>query len=229
MLPELLTLFHVLSGTLCVGAGGIAFLAPKGRPVHRAAGTVFLVSMLATALSGAVIGVLEPARLLITAFAGLLAAYLVLTGWRTARWRTGRPGGFEWVALVAILAGTAGLATLAVLALQAETGRLLGFAGEDYAMLAMMSALGAVADLTLLVRGPLSPRHRIARHLWRMGLAFFIAVGSFFTGPGARVFPEALRESGLLSLPEGLTALLILLFLVRTLLKRSRRDPGAAS
>jgi hypothetical protein len=33
----------------------------------------------------------------------------------------------------------------------------------------------------------------------------------------------------LLSLPEGLTALLILLFLVRTLLKRSRRDPGAAS
>jgi hypothetical protein len=229
MLPELLTLFHVLSGTLCVGAGGIAFLAPKGRPVHRAAGTVFLVSMLATALSGAVIGILEPDRLLITAFAGLLAAYLVLTGWRTARWRTGRPGGFEWVALVAILAGTAGLATLAVLALQAETGRLLGFAGEDYAMLAMMSALGAVADLTLLVRGPLSPRHRIARHLWRMGLAFFIAVGSFFTGPGARVFPEALRESGLLSLPEGLTALLILLFLVRTLLKRSRRDPGAAS
>lgn len=229
MLPELLTLFHVLSGTLCVGAGGTAFLAPKGRPVHRAAGTVFLVSMLATALSGAVIGVLEPTRLLITAFAGLLAAYLVLTGWRTARWRTGRPGGFEWVALVAILAGTAGLATLAVLALQTETGRLLGFAGEDYAMLAMMSALGAVADLTLLIRGPLSPRHRIARHLWRMGLAFFIAVGSFFTGPGARVFPEALRESGLLSLPEGLTALLILLFLVRTLLKRSRRDPGAAS
>jgi hypothetical protein len=229
MLPELLTLFHVLSGTLCVGAGGTAFLAPKGRPVHRAAGTVFLVSMLATALSGAVIGILEPDRLLITAFAGLLAAYLVLTGWRTARWRTGRPGGFEWVALVAILAGTAGLATLAVLALQTETGRLLGFAGEDYAMLAMMSALGAVADLTLLIRGPLSPRHRIARHLWRMGLAFFIAVGSFFTGPGARVFPEALRESGLLSLPEGLTALLILLFLVRTLLKRSRRDPGAAS
>jgi hypothetical protein len=229
MLPELLTLFHVLSGTLCVGAGGIAFLAPKGRPVHRAAGTVFLVSMLATALSGAVIGILEPDRLLITAFAGLLAAYLVLTGWRTARWRTGRPGGFEWVALVAILAGTAGLATLAVLALQTETGRLLGFAGEDYAMLAMMSALGAVADLTLLIRGPLSPRHRIARHLWRMGLAFFIAVGSFFTGPGARVFPEALRESGLLSLPEGLTALLILLFLVRTLFKRSRRDPGAAS
>ncbi|WP_323762992.1 hypothetical protein [Maricaulis sp.] len=229
MLPELLTLFHILSGTLCVGAGGTAFLAPKGKPVHRAAGTVFLVSMLATTLSGAVIGLLDPERLLITAFAGLLGAYLVLTGWRTARWRTSRPGGFEWTALVAILAGTAGLVTLAVLALQTETGRLLGFAGEDYAMLAMMSALGAVADLTLLVRGPLSPRHRIARHLWRMGLAYFIAVGSFFTGPGARVFPEPVRESGLLSAPEGLTALLILLFLVRTLFKRSRRHPGEAS
>ena len=229
MLPELLTLFHILSGTLCVVAGGAAFLAPKGKPVHRAAGTVFLVSMLATALSGAVIGILEPERLLITAFAGLLAAYLVLTGWRAARWRTHRPGGFEWVALAAILAGTGGLMTLGALALQTETSRLLGFAAEDYLMLAMMSALGAITDLTLLLRGPLSPRHRIARHLWRMGLAYFIAVGSFFTGPGARVFPEALRDSGLLSAPEGLTALLILVFLVRTLFRRSRRHERVES
>ncbi|WP_417487411.1 hypothetical protein [Maricaulis sp.] len=229
MTPELLTLFHVLTGTLCVAAGGMAFLAPKGKSIHRAAGSLFLVSMLATALSGAVIGLLDPERLLITAFAGLLAAYLVLTGWRTARWRTHRPGAFEWTALAAILFGLAGLTTLAVMAFQTETGRLFGFAAEDYLMLAMMTAMGAIADLTLLVRGPVSPRHRIARHLWRMGLAYFIAVGSFFTGPGARVFPEALRESGLLSLPEGLTALLILLFLARTLLKRSRRHPGTAS
>ncbi|MFY0638617.1 hypothetical protein [Maricaulis maris] len=229
MPSELLTLLHILSGTACVGAGGVAFLAPKGKPLHRAAGTVFLVSMLATALSGAVIGILEPGRLLITAFAGLLAAYLVLTGWRTARWTTLRPGGFEWVALTAILAGTIGLSTLGALALQSEAGRFLGFAAEDYLMLAVMSALGAVADLTLLARGLVSRPHRIARHLWRMGLAYFIAVGSFFTGPGARVFPEALRESGLLSAPEGLTALLILVFLVRTLAKRPRRHPGAAS
>jgi uncharacterized membrane protein len=230
MLPEMLVLFHVLSGTLCVGAGCAAFLAPKGESVHRAAGKLFLVSVLATALSGAVIGLLEPDRLLITAFAGLLAAYLVLTGWRTARWRTSRPGRFEWIALAAILAGTGGLLTLGVLALQTETGRLLGFVADDYLMLAMMSALGAVADLSLLVRRPLSPRHRIARHLWRMGLAYFIAVGSFFTGPGARVFPEAVRDSGLLSVPEGLTALLILIFLVRTLMGRwSRRREEAAS
>lgn len=229
MLPDLLTLFHILSGTLCVAAGGTAFLAPKGQPVHRAAGSVFLASMLATALSGAVMGIVEPGRLLITAFAGLLAAYLVLTGWRTARWTAGRPGGFEWVALAAILAGTGGLSTLGALALQADIGRLLGFAAEDYLMLAIMSGLGAIADLTLLVRGPLSSRHRVARHLWRMGLAYFIAVGSFFTGPGARVFPEAVRESGLLSAPEGLTALLILVFLIRTLFRRSRRHEGAGS
>ncbi|WP_297730755.1 hypothetical protein [uncultured Maricaulis sp.] len=229
MLPELLILFHVLTGTLCVGAGGAAFLAPKGKRLHRAAGTLFLVSMLATSLSGAVIGILDPERLLITAFAGLLAAYLVLTGWRAARWRSHRPGVFEWTALATILVGLTGLAALAVMAFQSETGRLLGFAADDYLMLAMMTAIGAVADLTLLVRGPVSPHHRIARHLWRMGLAYFIAVGSFFTGPGARIFPEALRESGLLSLPEGLTALLILGFLVRTLIKRSRRQTGAAS
>ena len=224
---SLLALAHILTGTLAVLGGAAAFIAPKGRRIHRAGGSVFFFSMLATAASGAGIGLMEPDRLLITAFAGVLAGYLVLTGWRAARWREGEAGWPEHAALAAILAVIAGLVSLGVLALQSETGRALGFAAEDYFMLAVMSGLGAVCDLTLLVRKRLSDRQRVARHLWRMGLAYFIAVGSFFTGPGAAVFPEALRESGLLAAPEGATALLILFFLARTLFNRPRRKADA--
>jgi hypothetical protein len=220
---SLLTLAHILTGTLAVIGGAAAFLAPKGRPVHRAGGSLFFGGMLASAATGAWLGLLEPERLLITAFAGLLAAYLVLTGWRAARWTDGRPGGLEFIAFAAILATIAGLVGLGVTGLQAEDGRALGFAAENYFMLAIMAGLGGASDIALLVRRRLSDRQRVARHLWRMGLAYFIAVGSFFTGPGASVFPLAVRESGLLSAPEGITALLILFFLARTLFNRPRR------
>ena len=80
------------------------------------------------------------------------------------------------------------------------------------------------SDITLVFRKRMSDRRRIARHLWRMGLAFFIAVGSAFTGPGASVFPEALRASGMLALPEAVTAVLILFWLVRTVFHRPRLE-----
>lgn len=226
MLSDPLMLTHIATGTLCVAGGAVAFIAPKGRPVHRAGGTVFFYTMLIASISGAVLGLLEPERLLITAFAGVLGSYLVLTGWATARWSQSKAGAqagvLELVAALLIAANLSVLIALGVTALNAPDGVFLGFMADFYFMLAAMCGLGLVFDLTLLVRKTLSDRARIARHLWRMGLAYFIAVGSFFTGPGARVFPEALRESGLLSLPEAITIILILFWLVRTLFNRPR-------
>lgn len=223
MLPDPIILTHILSGTLCVAGGALAFIAPKGRCVHRAGGTVFFYAMLIASVSGAVLGLLEPERLLITAFAGVLGAYLVVTGWATARWAGRAAGTLEVISGSAIAATMAALIALGLTAMSNADGVYLGFLAEYYFMLAAMAGLGLVFDLSLLLRHGLSDRQRIARHLWRMGLAYFIAVGSFFTGPGARVFPEALRESGLLSLPEGITAVLILFWLARTLFNRPRR------
>lgn len=223
MLPDPIILTHILSGTLCVAGGALAFIAPKGRRVHRAGGTVFFYAMLIASVSGAVLGLLEPERLLITAFAGVLGAYLVVTGWATARWTGCAAGTLEVISGSAIAATMAALTALGLTAMSNADGVYLGFLAEYYFMLAAMAGLGLVFDLSLLLRHGLSDRQRIARHLWRMGLAYFIAVGSFFTGPGARVFPEALRESGLLSLPEGITAVLILFWLARTLFNRPRR------
>ena len=48
--------------------------------------------------------------------------------------------------------------------------------------------------------GPLQGKHRIARHLWRMCVAMFIATGSFFMGQ-AKVFPEEIRILPVLGAP----------------------------
>ena len=59
-----------------------------------------------------------------------------------------------------------------------------------------------------------------------MCIGFFIAAGSAFTGPGASAFPEAVRDSGILSLPELIIVLLMFLWLWKTL-RPSQRVVGA--
>jgi hypothetical protein len=119
------------------------------------------------------------------------------------------------VSLANLLNG-ASLLTLGILATQADSGRYLGFAAPSYFVLFAMTVLAAVGDISLMFRKALSRTHKVARHLWRMCLSFFIAAGSAFTGPGAAVFPDVIRESGLLSLPELLIILALIFWLAHT-------------
>jgi hypothetical protein len=57
--------------------------------------------------------------------------------------------------------------------------------------------LAGLLDLNSILRAPLSQRQRVARHLWRMCIAFFIATGSFFLGQ-QDVLPAAVRGSPVL-------------------------------
>lgn len=101
---------------------------------------------------------------------------------------------------------------------QGQTGgELFGFAAEDYFLLSGMAIIAVFGDASLIFRKSLSDKHRIARHLWRMCLGFFIAAGSAFTRPGASAFPEAVRDSGVLSLPELLIFVALVFWLARTL------------
>lgn len=214
---------HIGLGAAAVAAGAAALAAPKGRPIHVGAGRVFAVAMGGAAALGAVLGLANPESLYITFHAGVLALTLILSGWLSARMRSGRLSR----AMIAIgLVNAANAAGLIVAGFQAQAspnGLLLGFAAEDYFFLAGMAGVATAGDASLLFRKTLSPRHHIARHLWRMGLGFFIAAGSAFTGPGAGAFPEAVRQSGVLALPELAIAALILFWLALTLLKRGPR------
>ena len=70
-----------------------------------------------------------------------------------------------------------------------------------------------------MLTGRLEGAQRIARHLWRMCFALFVASGSFFLGQ-AQVFPKPVRIYPLLAIPALLPLLLMLYWLARVLFTR---------
>lgn len=219
---QVLLFMHIGTGALAVLAGAWALIARKGAMPHRRSGQVFAVSMGLSAASGAGVAALLPGQL-ITLLAGLLTVYLIATGVLAAR--RGRET-FPWpdaiLAMVGLgLAGAMG--AMAVLANADPAGTFQGYPVAAYGFLGGIAAIGAVSDGVRLVkwRIPMERRARISRHLWRMSVAFFIAAGSAFTGPGASAFPDWLRESGVLSIPEPAILLVMLFWLVRLRLRRA--------
>lgn len=228
-LLDVVTPLHIGLGAAAVAAGAVALAAAKGRSIHVGAGRVFAVTMGGSATLGALLGLVKPESFYITFNAGVLALTLILSGWLSARMRSDPSS----PAMIVIgLLNTANAAGLIVAGLQAKAspeGLLFGFGAADYFFLAGMAGVAATADASFLFRKTLSSRHRIARHLWRLGLGFFIAAGSAFTGPGAGAFPDPVRQSGMLALPELVIIALILFWLARTLLKRRPQTARSTS
>jgi hypothetical protein len=209
------TAAHITSGTTAVVAGAIAFAARKGAASHVNAGRVFTAAMGFSSVFGAGLGLIKFETFYITFHAGVLGVTLVVSGWILARVRTGHRGGV-FVAIVCVnFLNAVGLVAAGFCALAAPEHILRGFAAADYFFLAGITYFALVNDLVILLHKTLSEKHRIAQHVWRMCIGFFIAAGSAFTGPGASIFPEFVRNSGVLSLPELMIILLMLFWLFR--------------
>ena len=82
-------------------------------------------------------------------------------------------------------------------------------------------SLTALVDARMLLSRSIPWSHRIARHLWRMCFALWIATASFFLGQ-ADEFPEALRIMPLLCTPVLLVLLLMFYWLARVLFTQWR-------
>ncbi|MCF2904957.1 hypothetical protein L0666_08150 [Octadecabacter sp. CECT 8868] len=224
---DIIALFaHVTLGTLAVIVGAIALGSRKGRSLHISAGRVFVLSMGLASVLGAILGALKYETFWITFHAGILGATLVASGVLAVRIRA-RAAKRLFIA-VAVVNGL-NAATLFFAGWYATTlpdARLFGFAAEDYFFLFGMAAIASGGDVRMVFGTTISSKHRIAQHLLRMCIGFFIAAGSAFTGPGASVFPDAVQNSGLLSLPE-LTIILLMLFWLWKTLRQPR--PMAAN
>ena len=93
-------------------------------------------------------------------------------------------------------------------------------------MFGSIGLIGAAFDARLLLAGTLRGGHRLARHLWRLGFALWIATMSFFLGQ-PRVFPDFLRQNvGLRAIPVLVVALVVGYWLVRVLRKRRAAAPA---
>jgi hypothetical protein len=207
---------HVAAGLLALVAGAVALYAPKGRALHRRSGRVFAGAMLLMTTSAVVLAAFlrpNPGNVI----AGTLTCYLVLTG-VLAVLRTRRPPraavfGLMLVALAVGLAATA----LGLEARSRPGGAIDGIPAAVFFMFATVGTVAGLLDARLLIAGGLDARPRLARHLWRMGYAMWIATLSFFLGQ-ADVFPQAVRASGVLALPVLLVTATVLYWVVRVAL-----------
>ena len=66
----------------------------------------------------------------------------------------------------------------------------------------------------MLVRGGISGTQRIARHLWRMCFALFVASASIFLAR-QQLFPTLLRKTGVLFFLTVLPLILMIFWLIR--------------
>lgn len=186
MNPEVV--LHAAAGALGLASGALALIARKGEPVHRVAGTVFFGAMLTTAVSAVILALLKDEHT--NAIAGALTVYFIVTSWVTVKRPERGAGGVEAIAMLCAAAGSAAAFYLAYDSVQKGTA-LLG--GLPFYIFSAVAALCAVLDLSVILRRGLAGRQRIARHLWRMCLGFFIAVASVFPGQ-IQFFPEALQN-----------------------------------
>jgi uncharacterized membrane protein len=206
---------HILAGLIGLVSGAVALYAAKGAKLHRKSGMIFVYAMLVVAITGTVMGALiaEMAAVL----PGMLTFYLVLSSLLTVR----RPVVLKshWIDLGVTLVGlTVGIASVrfGVEALSGTSGSTEAGLAFMYFLFGMVALLAVLGDIRVILARGIKGAHRIARHLWRMCFALLLASISLFLGQ-PQVFPEPLRNSGLLSIPVLLVLLLMFYWLARVL------------
>jgi peptidoglycan/LPS O-acetylase OafA/YrhL len=208
-------LLHIIGGLVGLTSGAVALSAPKGGNLHRKSGMIFVYAMLVLSTSGAVMAALKPER--ISVIAGMLTFYLVITALLTVRRR--EPGSNWMDASTMVFALLVGLLSI-TFAIQGLSGTDAEYTpiGFIFGIVALLAGFG---DIRMMLARSLLWAQRIARHLWRMCFALWIAAASFFLGQSDE-FPEALRIMPLLCTPVLLVLLLMFYWLARVLFTQWR-------
>jgi hypothetical protein len=169
-------------------------MVKKGGTIHRRSGLLFVYAMLVMGVSAAILG---------NVGGGLMAVYFVVTALTTVRPASPWTRGLNIAALIVVL----GLATLDILggvkAFNSPKGNLNGVPFVMLFFLAAIMILAAIGDLRVMRFGVPRGGPRLARHLWRMCFALFIAAGSFFSirERVAKILPEPFTSGPVRALP----------------------------
>lgn len=193
---------HIVAGGLAIILGGVALLASKGAWLHRRSGRLFVYAMLTMGISGSILAMrksLTDGNII----GGLVSAYFVVTALTSVRPAAAWTRRFNLAALLVVISlalfnFASGLKALAM------PDRAIN--GVPFFMMFFMGtvlAFAAAGDIRLMRLGTLRAGPRIARHLWRMCFALFIAAGSFFSirERVAKVLPDPFTTPMMRALP----------------------------
>lgn len=212
---------HILAGSLGIVSGFIALYATKGRRLHRRVGMVFVCAMLTTSLFGVTIAAVRGVAPAVNIPAALLTAYLVVTALTTVRPALPAYRWYDAGLMLVALGVTLASLTFAFQAF-ANGGMRNGMPAFPFVMFGVAGLLATTGDVRMIRSGALTGAYRLARHLWRMCFALFIAALSFFIGQ-ARVFPEPIRIRPVLALPVLAVLVTMFYWLWRVRIRRSFR------
>jgi hypothetical protein len=217
---------HIVAGLVSLVAGFMALYSTKGAPLHRRAGMAFAVAMMVMTSSALLMAVfMAPNRG--NQVAATLTFYLVATSLLTVR-RTVAQSRHLLAGFMVVAAGVGlyGMA-LGFEALGNANGAVDKIPAPPLFMFGVVALLGAALDARMLLAGHIEGKHRLARHLWRMTYALWIATTSAFLGQ-ARQIPEEYRDFRLLAIPVLLVTIALVYWLVRVLRGRRLPAPRAA-
>ena len=197
---------HIAAGGLAIVLGAVALSVKKGGTLHRRSGLLFVYAMLVMGTSASIMG-LRNGIADGNVMAGVMTAYFVGTALTTVR-----PAS-PWTRRINATALTIAI-SLALLAIvggvRAVNNPGLSPGGVPVRTIAVMSfflatvlLLAAIGDVRVMRFGQLRGGPRLARHLWRMCFALFIAAGSFFSirERVASVLPEPFTTGQMRALP----------------------------
>jgi hypothetical protein len=179
----------------------------KGGTIHRRSGLLFVYAMLVMGTSASILGLRKGGLTDGNVIGGLLTLYFVGTALTTVRPVS------RWTRVINLVALTvAGTLALFLIAEGVKMSKLPGLApdgvpfrtlGVTSIILASVPLLAAVGDVRIVRSGMPRGGPRLARHLWRMCFALFIAAGSFFSirERVAKILPEPFTTGPMRALP----------------------------
>jgi uncharacterized membrane protein len=203
---QLLLPIHIAAGGLAIVLGAVALIAKKGGTLHRRSGLLFVYAMLVMGFSASILG-LRKGPTDPNVFTGLMTAYFVGTAWMTVRPASPWTRRINAVALTVVTGLAFGSIVGGVKAFNSPGlspgGVPFRTIGAMSFVLATIMTLAAAGDVRMMLFGVSRGGQRLARHLWRMCFALFIAAGSFFSirERVAKVLPEPFTSGPMRALP----------------------------
>jgi uncharacterized membrane protein len=189
---------HIAAGGLAIVLGAVALSVKKGGNLHRRSGLLFVYAMLVMGVSASILSIVK-GRADGNVLAGVLTAYLVGTALTTVRPASSWTRQINAIALTVAIALAIGCAFSGVRMISAvgrdANGVPFRTAGVMSLVIAAVLVMAAAGDVRTMRSGLPRGGPRLARHLWRMCFALFIAAGSFFS----------IRERVAMLLPEPFT------------------------
>jgi uncharacterized membrane protein len=193
---------HIAAGGLAIVLGAVALSVKKGGTIHRRSGLLFVCAMLVMGFSGSILGFLKgPSDPNVPA--GFTTAYFVGTALMAVRPASRWTRVINVAALTIAVVFAYGSFVKGVAAFNSPGGFLHGAPFFMHFVFAFLFVAAAIGDARMIRCGALRGGPRLARHLWRMCFALFIAAGSFFSirARVATILPEPFTTGPMRLLP----------------------------